>query len=300
MSELSVLWISNSYLFPKMYNIDHTHDYFHFTYTYAGTFLSHRKDLIKIPGISCIPPGVINSGGYSVVDTRSINVMFLVEDKKLYKEICNFSFQDVPEDSNCSDLLLDIVEQVKTSSPSPEFVNSAFSYYLQLLMLKNSHLKIRSTDLAEQCNDYIEAHYMENVELSDIAEHIHRSRTYTSTLYNDTFGESLIDHLNFVRVKHACNLIAYSNFSHEEIFVKCGFSNYRNFSRVFKKYVGVSPGRYITSHRINDLKYDGETEDLKKLSYNEESFTYIVNAQKRITWKSPYEYLHQSPEKPEV
>ena len=47
-----------------------------------------------------------------------------------------------------------------------------------------------------------------------------------------------------VRVEKAKELLASSDLSVEEIGAKVGFFNRNTFGRIFKKYVGVSPGTF--------------------------------------------------------
>ena len=76
---------------------------------------------------------------------------------------------------------------------------------------------------------------------------------------------------------------------------KCGFRDPRNYTRVFKKYVGLTPNQYRTSHNVKDLRFGGDERRLD-IPYppDEEYFTYAVYARKKVYWKSAYQYLHQS------
>lgn len=138
---------------------------------------------------------------------------------------------------------------------------------------------------------------MEQVRLEDIAESIGKNPSYTSSLFSNTCGVTLIEYLNSVRVKKACSLIAYTETPMEDIEKSCGFNNHRNFCRVFKAYVGTLPRRYRTSH-MKRLLYPGDLTDEALGNFKFEpgdTFTYIVNAQKEITWDNAYDFLQQYP-----
>ena len=47
--------------------------------------------------------------------------------------------------------------------------------------------------------------------------------------------------INGIRIKHAYNLIAYTNMSFEAISAEVGFSSFSHFIRLIKKYYGTTP-----------------------------------------------------------
>lgn len=76
---------------------------------------------------------------------------------------------------------------------------------------------------------------------------ISRSVTYLRRKFNASVGISPAKYLNTVRIGHAKKLIArrLENYmSLSEIAEKCGFSDERYFTRVFKQYTGITPGEY--------------------------------------------------------
>ncbi len=294
-SDVSVIWLSYVTVVPGMKNIPHTHDYFHFSCRVEG--VSYRaSDGKPDPTISCVAPGVVHSGSVFSVQSRAVNCMFLINDNILYKEVERFPFKRIPEDKRHLDLLLQIVEQAQQLKPPPAFINSAFSYYLHLLLSDNQDLAEtpEQTSLADRCIEYIHANYTQAITLDDLARHIDRSRTYTSSLFSQTYGTTFIEYLNMVRIRHACHLIAYTDIPIETIYAQCGFTSARNFYRVFMQNVGISPNKYRTSHRQKDLLYTAENVDSLK-SLHPPCFTYVVNAQKAICWESSYDYLMQKP-----
>ena len=143
---------------------------------------------------------------------------------------------------------------------------------------------------------YIDKNYMNSITLEDVANHIGKSRNYTSSIFNNTVGMNLMEYVNSVRIKNACALIAYSGIPMEEVAYRCGFTNLKHFGRVFKNVVGTTPVRYRTSHATRDCQFKGDSSVLKgPYRDDEDMFTYIVDAQKFIKWKTPEEYILQNP-----
>ncbi len=296
-SDIQVLWFSKVHLAPGMRIIPHSHDYFHFSCPLSGHIKRDDGSRPPTPRISCHAPGVVHGGWYYPEDCQSFNIMFLVPDKTLYKTIEHFPFEDAPLNRAHIPLLCDIAGQIETLNPEPSFVNAAVSYYLQLVLSDNRELleQMPNQELAAKCMTYINEHYAGAILLDDIAAYIGRSRNYTSTLFSEAYGMTLIEYANKVRIQHACSLIAYSDIPIEEVPLQCGFNSVRNFNRVFMSIIGTTPARYRTSHRQKDLQFTGDSETLKSFCPPESFFTYVVNARKKVNWASEYDYLMQFP-----
>ena len=299
-SGLSVLWISKVVHREGMYNIVHTHNYFHFSCTMLTQDTDGTEVRYAPKPLSCATPDTPHGGILFPKGNQSINIMFLVQDKALYKMIDTFPFESVEQGKAHVELLQDIANLCKRKSVDPELINVAVSYYIRLLIHDNSDLvqTEKAASLAEACIAYIDENYMRLITLEDVANHIGKSRNYTSTLFNTAVGMNMTEYLNSVRIKNACALMSYSDMPTEEIALTSGFTNLKHFGRVFKNMVGTSPVRYRTSHMVKDCRYDGEYDGLKQpYRENEEAFTYIVNAQKFVKWKTPYDYILQQPQK---
>lgn len=294
-SDISVLWVSRCTLFPGMHNLVHTHNYFHFSCVFNGRIQMGNGTTPDLPLLTCDPPEKPHGGMRFLDVTDSINVMFLVRDKSLYKSIENFPFSSVEPEHACLPLLQTIVEQAGSLLPDVDLLNSAFSYYLRLLIHTNRFLtpSESSPTPAERCISYINENYMYPITLEDIATHIERNRSYTSSLFSTAYGMTLVEYLSAVRIQHACALIAYSDISIKDVPAKCGFSDQRNFGRVFKSVVGITPQKYRNTHMVKDLLYDGDINELKHRRPDAPMFTYVANAQKRIDWASGYDYILQ-------
>ena len=297
-SDISVLWISKVTQRDGMYNLIHTHDYFHFSCTMRKHSGNNGVAEYILKPLFCAAPGSPHGGIVFPHGDQSINIMFLVHNKTLYKMIEDVPFASVEKERAHMRLLQDIVDMCHTQSTDPELINIAFNYYIRRVMQDNRDLLMTGgiISLPDRCVAYINEHYMDQITLEEVANHIGKSRNYTSTLFNDAVGMNLMEYLNSVRMKKACELIAYSDMSVEDIAYKCGFSNIKYFRRVFKNVVGTSPLKYGTSHAVKDCRFDDDYMLLKTpYTENDDTFTYTVNAQKLVKWKSPYEYITQQP-----
>ena len=294
MQDISVLYLSRVTWMPGMKNTVHTHDYWHFSMGISGENIDEDGGLRK-HGCSCVAPGMPHAGTQARTESDSFNVMFFVHDKKLAKQLEVFPFEQLRLEDLYVPVLENIVERCRIIGPSQEFVNSAFSYYLHLVMESNQmngRVEPQPETLSDRCLAYIEANYMNQLKLEDVAEHIGRTRSYTSYLVSNTTGSTVVEHLNTVRIKNACTMLAYSDASVETVAETCGFTNVKNFCRVFKNIVGTTPNRYRTSHSVDDMRYLGDLQELD-VPYDRPVFTYVPGARKCVNWKTPLEYISQ-------
>ncbi|WP_105616214.1 response regulator [Vallitalea okinawensis] len=99
-------------------------------------------------------------------------------------------------------------------------------------------------DYVKEAIKFIQGHYMEDINLAEVAAHIHVTRTYLSHLFNQTTGTKFIDYVREVRMKKACDYLSNSNMTIKEIAIKVGIPNRKYFSKTFKHVIGISPQEF--------------------------------------------------------
>ena len=67
---------------------------------------------------------------------------------------------------------------------------------------------------------------------------------YFSTLFRQSCGSTFKEYLNIVRIEESKRLLANTDYSIIDIAVAVGFDNQSYFSKVFKKYTGLTPKQY--------------------------------------------------------
>lgn len=91
---------------------------------------------------------------------------------------------------------------------------------------------------------FLEAHYNENISVSDAAERSHYSQRHFIRLFTSVYGVTPQKYLLNVRLRHASALLRDSSLSVTETALRCGFSDSNYFSRIFRKYTGSSPSDF--------------------------------------------------------
>lgn len=92
--------------------------------------------------------------------------------------------------------------------------------------------------------NYIQRHLSEPITAEGIAKELYVSRPYLSRKFIAETGESLTDFILKEKVAEAKRLLRYSDKSLAAIGHFLGFSSQGHFSRVFKRYTGLTPGEY--------------------------------------------------------
>ena len=92
--------------------------------------------------------------------------------------------------------------------------------------------------------EYISNNYSSNLNLHLVAEEVSVSPAYLSNLFKKKLNVNLIDYLNKIRVEKAKNLLQKTNLRSYEIAEKVGIPDTSYFSKVFKKYTGLSPNKF--------------------------------------------------------
>ena len=100
------------------------------------------------------------------------------------------------------------------------------------------------TWLIRRIEEYLEAHFAEDVTLSTLAETAHYNPSYLSRFYKQHTGKNLMGRLNEVRIDHAKRLLADTGMKSGEIAEQCGFCSTKYFNQAFKKATGQTPGEF--------------------------------------------------------
>ncbi|WP_188114688.1 AraC family transcriptional regulator [Paenibacillus sp. B2(2019)] len=102
----------------------------------------------------------------------------------------------------------------------------------------------RTLRYSEKIMSFIEEHYHEEVNLDQLAEEIHLSKSYISRIFHQETGGRLVDYLTARRIKQACRLLGTTDLPVEQIGIIVGFPNASYFNQLFKKVLGTTPLKY--------------------------------------------------------
>lgn len=105
---------------------------------------------------------------------------------------------------------------------------------------------------AETDNPYVEKtleitekEYANKISVESIADQLGVSASYLSRKFKQTTGLTYLDFLNKYRVSQAIRLMETGQYKVYEISEKTGFSDYKHFNVVFKRYTNQSPTEFM-------------------------------------------------------
>lgn len=101
----------------------------------------------------------------------------------------------------------------------------------------------------EMCGieEYIKAHYQEDMSLERVSEAFHMSMPYFCQYFKKHMGVNYVSYLNGLRIQKAKELLRNPAFTTEQVAEAIGISNPNYFVRLFKKLTGSTVGAYRKS-----------------------------------------------------
>ncbi|HBE76717.1 MAG TPA: hypothetical protein DDW65_02885 [Firmicutes bacterium] len=91
---------------------------------------------------------------------------------------------------------------------------------------------------------FIAENYARTISVQDIAEYVHLTPNYLSSIFKAEMGVKLVDYLTEVRIERAKKLLNTTTARIYEIAEAVGFPNDSYFGTVFKRHVGVTPAEF--------------------------------------------------------
>ncbi|RKP49899.1 AraC family transcriptional regulator [Cohnella endophytica] len=114
--------------------------------------------------------------------------------------------------------------------------------------------KEESSELKDAVIGYLERNYGDpELSVSLMGSHFGMTPTYLSRLFKEQTGVGLLDYMIHFRLEKAKELLKQDQLSINHISNQVGFASTNTFIRAFKKYEGITPGKYrsITAESID-------------------------------------------------
>ncbi|MCI0767800.1 helix-turn-helix domain-containing protein [Bacillus sp. TL12] len=100
------------------------------------------------------------------------------------------------------------------------------------------------------CQDYIFNHLYTDITLSKLADILNMNPRYLSSLFKKEVGIPLSEYIQRTRVEEAKNLMLFTNYSLSEIYTLLNFQDQSYFTKVFKKFTGMTPKQFKSQHPL--------------------------------------------------
>ena len=139
---------------------------------------------------------------------------------------------------------------IRSNPEGQEFMITGFLYQLYMTAIENhffladresQSVSIRKMQKIDPVIEFIKENYMHPIYVDTLAGIVKMSPRYFSSLFKSVTTMSPLDYVNLFRINKACALLSESAISVTDVAYKCGFNDSSYFSRIFRKYKGVSP-----------------------------------------------------------
>jgi len=132
-------------------------------------------------------------------------------------------------------------------NPSPnleiELAIDLMTLYTKMILPNDSKLE-RTPSHVQRVIDFVSNHYMLDLTIQDIADHVGLSHDYLSKIFKNQIGTSIQTHLLEVRIMEAKRFLSLGR-TVDETRTLCGFNSSAHFSRQFKRCTGQSPRQWV-------------------------------------------------------
>lgn len=231
-----------------------------FSLQYKVTKGQNRVIYIDELESTCLHPGA----GYTMEEEkRLINHIKLGDEDAVDKAVSNLiSRQPAGESLAREDLLLFLYnsglraasdlriehgfnrEPLLNQYPQEEREKNLMRFLRSVTAEAKKKAKNQNQRVYEKAVQYIQEHYREDISLQILEDQVGVSASYISSIFSQTGKGNFLDYLNRFRVEKSKGLLRDTNKTIGEVGSEVGIPNANSYNRIFKKYEGITPGRF--------------------------------------------------------
>ena len=176
-----------------------------------------------------------NPGQFKYVQLRVIELVVLIS----RVEISPVQSGNISMEINSQNLRL--VQEAKTQEELTDILHNIVDRVSGTI---SSFRGIPHAAALRKAENFIMENFTRKISLREISAVAGLSPPYFSTIFKEEMGENLSKYLNRLRVEKASRLLLETEMSLSEIAACCCFEDQSWFSKIFKAYTGISPGKY--------------------------------------------------------
>ncbi len=138
--------------------------------------------------------------------------------------------------------------QIEETKHTDELSNLMAKMFHDYCRLVRKHALGAYSPVVQKTIIFIESDLSASLSLSTLATAQKVSPGYLSAVFKKETGKTLTEYITRKRMKHAAHLLTTTHLQVQTIAMHCGILDVQYFSKLFKKYAGMSPLEYRQSH----------------------------------------------------
>lgn len=254
-----VLWVSHATLPENWGTKPHSHEaFYHLAYVVRGTAV-WTVDGVEHPAQAgtCIniPPNVAHCVCTNQDTCEIYEIKYAVSRQGMTRKL-GTRRQVFEGDALLAELIAAVYDVSRRRTVQARKEGNSFLVAMLYHILRISKADIQEENSSEFLNTqdyspstrmtvkYIDEHYMSDVSLETVSAITGYNRNYICTAFKRDCGFTVSTYLNYVRIFHAAEMIAYGDYTLQQVCTAVGFNDLSYFTKIFRKIVGVPPGQY--------------------------------------------------------
>ncbi len=244
----------------------HWHTYFEVIRIIFGTFhltLDNETKEYRQGDIIFITSGMLHGGGGE--DCVYESVVFDLQILMKPNHACTRALQDVMDQKIIVNTLLsersaavstivrDLCLALSCRRTGSEFMIQGYLYQLFGVIFEERLYEECPSESAasgrlysiKKVLAYISENYASNISLDCLAKIAGMNPKYFCQYFRSMTDRTPINYLNYYRIECACEMLAKQNVSIKQVAVSCGFNDESYFIKMFQKYKGTTPKRFM-------------------------------------------------------
>lgn len=139
------------------------------------------------------------------------------------------------------------------SADNLRYVNMIFYHFLSSLLYEekyNQAINSQAKDAITLTIEMMQKNINKHVSLNDLAAFSHLSVSHFSSMFRERTGFSPVEYFNHLKIQYSCQALAFSARPIKEIADELQFSDQYYFSRIFSRFMGMSPSVYRKRNKV--------------------------------------------------
>ena len=175
------------------------------------------------------------SGDFAALRTRAVELM------TLFSRAAVDGGADLQQVLELNQQFLKELDYLPTAEELPAWMGKVVERYTALVF---DAVDVRHKDVIYKAVNYIKRNFSGRLTLEDVARHVGFSPAYFSKVFKDEMGMTFNKYLGSLRVERSKKLLLFSALPMDGICAAVGFEDQSYFTKVFRRYTGITPGKF--------------------------------------------------------